>query len=233
VILDGFVSTGPTCKIVACMYPRRFYRIIRGKKLGTQVPQDTPAWREEGQRVFSLLCAYADSVQAFYNASEPSSDDPDEVARRNAAEALSVLSPAHDEFHTELNAWIKKRAPGARNTGRNDPTGGGFGALSVSLQDAYKAVVLAHLSLLGLTIYATRVEADGRNEEVAEANGLAVDWYDAAMTVANSVVTTGEPAGTRFMATYFDHVPRRHEAAEKAYNSLQPYLNGLAPTSPR
>jgi hypothetical protein len=205
--------------------PEAIHWITRGVKSSTQFGQDLPAWRDEGEHVFSLLAAYADSVEAFYNATDPSSN----FVRSNAATTFSALTPAHDQFHAALNVWIKKNAPGARNTGRKDPTGGGFGALSKSLRDAYRAVVLAHLTLLGLTIYNTQVKADGRADEVTEAYDLAVRWYDDAMKAAHSIIATGEPVGTKFMATYFDQVSRKHEAAENAYKRLQPYLDGFAP----
>lgn len=136
--------------------------------------------------------------------------------------------PAHDQFISALNLWIKNNAPGARNVGRKDPTGGGFGALSRSLQDAYKAVCLGHLSLLGLTIYAAQVESDNRVDEIEEAYGLAAGWYNDAMSTVRSIVTTGEPVGTKFLTGYVDQ-RQKHELAENVYKRLQPYLDGLAP----
>ena len=87
-----------------------------------------------------------------------------------------------------------------------------------------------YLALLGMTTYDDRVASDGRGDEIVEAHDLAVDWYDDAMSFAQSIITTGEPSGSRFMSSYFDEVTKKHERADAASTRLQPYLDGLGRT---
>jgi hypothetical protein len=117
---------------------------------------------------------------------EPSTDQNE----TNPSTAFRDIKPAHDEFYSALGAWINRTAPGRENFGRKDPTGGGFAGLSVAMQDAYRGMTLVYLCLLGLTSYAARIEADGRHDEVTEAHGLALDWYNDAMEVAQLRIPT-------------------------------------------
>ena len=98
-------------------------------------------------------------------------------------------------------------------------------------------MVLAHLSILGLAYFDEQLVAEGLTDRVTEALGLAVDWYDVAMGFAQSVIDdciqsdrgkTVKPRGSvssyAIFSMYRDWVP---DAARKAYDELQPYLNEL------
>lgn len=243
-IKDWKEAAGESCEGVAINDPRWFrdywnevearglklpfgvYKLIRGKgALNPDAREDLPAWREEAKDVFDLLCGYASAVRQFQHAIDPAFDESSVGAQVSFAE----VKPAHDKFYEALGVWIRRNAPGADNAGRKDPTGGGFAGLSVAFQDAYRANSLMYLALLGMTTYAETVAADGRGDEVVEAQDIAVDWYNDAMSFAQSIITTGEPSGSRFMSTYFDEVIKKHERAETAHGKLQPYLNGLRP----
>jgi len=171
-----------------------------------------------GEHVLSLLVAYADAVRASttlrthlqMNSSRAMPNDIQSVGA--CARRVSLCTePLDQEQRARHSQPQEDRAHR-----------GGFVALRTCLQDGYKAVVLGHLCLLGLTIYATQVEDDGRVDEVVEAYSLAVGWYNDALTTAQSIVTTGSPVGAKFVASYVDEVSLKHEGAEIAYSAYSP-----------
>jgi hypothetical protein len=201
--------------------------------LSRGIPQDN-AWREEGKHIFDLVLQFMAAVQSFAEALDPPGDLE---AAEDPRTAFRAVQPAHDKCIAALDQWIMSYAPGARNLGRRDPSRGGFTLLSAAFQDAYKSVVLAHLSILGLAYYDEQLAAEGLTDRVTEALGLAVDWYDVAMGFAQSVIDeaiqsdrgkTVKPLGSvssyAIFSMYRDRVP---DSARKAYDELQPYLNEL------
>ena len=202
--------------------------------LSRGVPQDN-TWREEGKHIFDLILQFMAAVRRFAEALDPPADVE---ATETPRTTLHAVQPAHDKCITALDQWIMSYAPGARNLGRRDPSRGGFTLLSAAFQDAYKSVVLAHLSILGLAYLDEQLTADGLTERVKEALGLAVDWYDVAMGFAQSVIddciksdrgkTVGESLGSASSFAIFSmYQGRVPDAARKAYDELHPYLNEL------
>jgi hypothetical protein len=178
-------------------------------------------WQTHGRQVFTLLQAYAMAVGGLRSALDP---QPGALLLPDPQGMQQGAADAHNEFYAALQTWVRRHAP----RGGPDPSRGGFAALSTAIQDAYQAASLSHLTTLGLTGYVDRVQADGRLEEVLAADRIAIGWYNAAAAFADTILTTGQPRGSRFVGIYTESVYKPYKTAAAAYGSLQPYLDGFA-----
>jgi hypothetical protein len=186
-------------------------------------------WREEAKSLLVRLARLADAIgECEVLLTSSIGDITADVVRP----ALNAVEQAHNLFFGAMNEWRQRHAPGIRNTGRRDPSRGGFATLGVALEQAYHAAMFRYLTLLGLTIYSSQVSADSLEDRVEEAFNLTTSWY--ADTVgfiewfANAHTSYGQLGNQALYFKYCETVRDRHESAEIAFNELQPYLNGFA-----
>ena len=185
------------------------------------------AWRTEGQQVLDRLCAFGERVEQLY---ETMVQPTDQIQAADVRAAMEAVRPAHDECESALGDWIERWASAFAGTGKDDPSRGGFDALTVALEDGYHGASLAHLALLGLSFSATQVAADGLTEKVEEAYELAVQLYEEATVFARSITDDMKPRTSRLnREMYTIYRSRVPEEARTAYGELHPYLHGLQP----